>query len=136
MKSLRNAKGMNRDILDELGKVYPEGLTDERLAARLHVDSTVSGNNVAKRRSALTQKGLVVACKEKELNSQGNKVTVWKLYFPPTDNIQPRQYEPEEKAKHGLYTPVRRRTSIPVKPDFDYRQTQLSAKKRVRRRTP
>lgn len=103
LKSLRNAKGMNLAILDELGKVYPEGLTDEKLAARLHVDSTVSGNNVAKRRSALTQKGLVVACRDKELNEAGNKVTVWKLYFPPSDNIQPRQYEPQEKAKYYDY---------------------------------
>lgn len=103
LKSLRNAKGMNRAILDELAKVYPDGLTDELLAARLHVDSTVSGNNVAKRRSALTQKGLVVACKHKDLNRAGNKVTVWKLYFPPSDNIQPRQYEPQEKAKHYDY---------------------------------
>lgn len=91
LKSLRNAKGLNKIILDELGKVYPEGLTDEQLAERLEVDSTVTGNNVAKRRSALTQKGLIVKGGISE-NRSGNRVTVWRLYFPP--NSRKSRWQP------------------------------------------
>lgn len=92
MKALDNAKGMNLAILEELGKVYPLGLSDEELAERLEVHSTVSGNNVAKRRSSLTQKGLVVADKEKKTNHAGNPVTSWKLYYPPNPTVQ--RWEP------------------------------------------
>lgn len=86
LKSLENAKGLNKAILDELGQVYPKGLTDEQLAIRLNVDSTVTGNNVAKRRSALTQKGLIVK-EGVSQNKSGNRVTVWKLYFPPNERV-------------------------------------------------
>lgn len=85
LKALKNAKGLNRLILDELTKVFPLGLSHEALAERLGIESSVSGNDVAKRCSTLKSKGLIEQARETSLNSKGNPVATWKLYYPPND---------------------------------------------------
>lgn len=92
LKALKNAKGLNRLILDELTKEYPLGLSHEALAKRLGEDSSVSGNDVAKRCSSLKAKGLIEQARETDLNSKGNVVATWKLYYPPGD--KPSRWEP------------------------------------------
>lgn len=82
-KALAKAKGLNLAIIQELEKVYPLGLSDEKLAERLNIQSSVSGNDVAKRRSTLKKKGVLVEAREKDLNLKGNAVSTWKLRFPP-----------------------------------------------------
>jgi len=84
LKAIKNAKGINKHIIDELGVLYPEGTSAEKLARHLGIESSVSGNDVAKRLSNLKSKGVVEACRETILNDKGNKVTAWKLRFPPT----------------------------------------------------
>ena len=82
-KARANAKGLNLAIIQELSKVYPLGLSDEKLAERLNIESSVTGNDVAKRRSTLKKKGVVVEAREKDVNLKGNQVSTWKLRFPP-----------------------------------------------------
>lgn len=83
LKARDNAKGLNLQIIEELSKVYPSGISHEKLALRLGVDSTVSGNNVAKRCSTLASKGVIEKAKATDVNSAGNSVSTWKLVFPP-----------------------------------------------------
>ena len=85
LKALKTAKGITRDIINELDRIYPEGISSEELAKRLGIQSSVSGNDAAKRLSNLKSKGVVEACREKVLNAKGNPVDAYKLRFRPSD---------------------------------------------------
>jgi transcription initiation factor IIE alpha subunit len=77
-KTAKKMSELNAKILDIMDEIYPEGLTDEQLAERLNIQSTVSGNNAAKRRSKLYKDGFIEKTSERRNNKEGSPCVVWR----------------------------------------------------------
>lgn len=65
-------QGLGKQVLIELAAVAPAGYTAEELATKMGIESTVSGNKVAKALSMLLKEGLVKRSGIKRRNTSGN----------------------------------------------------------------
>lgn len=85
-KILKKVTAKEKEVLSVFAGLYPGGISDGKLAEKMGVKSTVSGNSAAKRRSSLTRnKGLIKDSGEREKNEDGNEVVVWVLAVPPEE---------------------------------------------------
>lgn len=85
-KTIKKATAKEKEVLAVFAEIYPEGISDGKLAVKMGVKSTVSGNSAVKRRSSLTRtKGLIRDSGEREINEDGNEVVVWVLAYPPKE---------------------------------------------------